>query len=126
MVWGDDEADPQALAAAELEGGPVPVYGEIDMAVDAVAYLRASAYQHLNKSVTANSSNVLYESGADAGLSVDDSKTYTLLGAYTNADAAVDTTGASLTMLASDGLYYLRLVWGPTAAQVCYIQYRIS
>lgn len=126
VVWGDDEADPQALAAAELGGGPVPVYGEIDMAVDAIAYLRASAYQHLNKAVTANSSNVLYESGADAGLAVDGTKTYTLLGAYTNADVSVDITGASLTLLASGGLYYLRLVWGPTAAQVCYIKYRIS
>ncbi len=126
VPWGEEIPDHQGLYGCGMQDGETPLYGEIEMAVEAVAYLRASAYQHLNKSVTANSSNVLYESGADAGLSVDETKTYTLLGAYTNGDVSVDITGASLTLLASGGLYYLRLVWGPNAASVCYIKYSIS
>lgn len=126
ILWADDLGDPQALRAGELDGADAPLYGEIDLTVEATAYLRASAYQHLNKSVTANSSNVLYEAGADAGLSVDGAKTYTLLGAFTNGDVSVDTTGASLTLLESGGLYYLRLQWGPNAASVCYIKYLIA
>lgn len=126
VLWGEEVPDHQGLRGCGMQDGETPPYGEIEMAVEAVAYLRASAYQHLNKSVTANSSNVLYESGADAGLSVDETKTYTLLGAYTNGDVSVDITGASLTLLASGGLYYLRLVWGPNAASVCYIKYSMS
>lgn len=123
--YGDDIGKPFALYTNTLEDGDNGLYGDIDLAVQAKAYLRASAYQHLNKSVSANSSNVLYESGSDTGLSVDNSKTYTLIGAYTNADVSVDITGASLTLLESGGLYYLRLLWGSTGANVCYITYYI-
>lgn len=126
VLWGGDLGDRQGLHGAELVDGSEPLYGEIETAVEAQAYLRSSAYQNLNKSVTANSANALYAAGADAGLDVDGAKTYTLLGAYTNADVSVDITGASLTLLPSGGLYYLRLLWGPNAASVCYIKYRIS
>ena len=104
------------------------IYGESPeppgpVVVSKTAYTRAAAYQTLNKNITANSSNVLYEAGATVSLIVDNSKTYTLTGAFTNADAAVDTTDAYLTLLESGGQYYLRLIWGPNAAQVCYITY---
>lgn len=122
---GEMDGTPFAVYKIQLEEGDEGLYGEIDLAVEATAYLRASAYQHLNKSVSANSSNVLYEAGSDTGLSVDNTKAYTLKGAYTNADVSVDITGASLNLLESGGLYYLRLVWGSTAAQVCYIKYEI-
>lgn len=126
VLWGEEIPGHQGLRGCGMQDGETPLYGEIGVAVEATAYLRASVYQHLNKSVTANSSNVLYESGAVAGLSVDETKTYTLLGAYTNGDVSVDITGASLTLLPSGGLYYLRLQWGPNAASVCYIKYSIS
>lgn len=123
--YGEDIGKPTALYTNTLEEGDEGGYGEFELSVEATAYLRASAYQHLNKSVSANSSNVLYEAGSDTGLSVDPSKTYTLKGAYTNADVSVDITGASLILLESGGLYYLRLVWGSTSASVCYIKYDI-
>ena len=123
--YGEDIGKPIALYTNTLEEGDEGGYGEFALSVEATAYLRASADQHLNKSVSANSSNVLYESGSDTGLSVDPSKTYTLKGAYTNADVSVDTTGAYLTLLESGGLHYLRLVWGSTSASVCYIKYDI-
>lgn len=123
---GDDIGEPTALYTNTLEEGDSGLYGEFDVSVEAVAYLRAAAYQNLNKSVTANSSNILYEAGSSAGLSVDNTKTYTLVGAYTNADVSVDITGASLTLFESAGVYYLRLLWGSTGASVCYIKYSIT
>ena len=122
---GEMDGTPFAVYKIQMEEGDEGLYGEIDLAVEATAYLRASAYQHLNKSVTANSTNFLYESGADTSLYVDGAKTYTLKGAYTNGDVSVDTTGASLTLIESSGQYSLRLVWGSTAAQICYIKYEI-
>ena len=124
-VYGDEIGRPTALYTNTLEETEIGAYGEIETAVEALAYLRASAYQHLNKSVTANSTNFLYESGADTSLYVDGAKTYTLKGAYTNGDVSVDITGASLTLIESSGQYSLRLIWGSTAAQVCYIRYEI-
>lgn len=122
---GEMDGTPFAVYKIQLEEGDEGLYGEIDLAVEATAYLRSAAYQHLNKSVTANSTNFLYDPGAEVSLYVDGSKTYTLKGAYTNGDVSVDTTGASLTLIESSGQYSLRLVWGSTAAQVCYIKYEI-
>lgn len=122
---GEMDGTPFAIYNLMLEEGDEGLYGEIDLAVESTAYLRASAYQHLNKSVTANSTNFLYAAGADVSLYVDGSKTYTLKGAYTNGDVSVDITGASLTLIESGGQYSLRLVWGSTAAQVCYIKYEV-
>ena len=122
---GEMDGTPFAVYKIQLEEGDEGLYGEIDLAVEATAYLRSAAYQHLNKNVTANSTNFLYDSGADVSLYVDGLKTYTLKGAYTNGDVSVDTTGAALTLIESSGQYSLRLVWGATAAQVCYIKYEI-
>jgi hypothetical protein len=87
------------------------------------AYLRSAAYQTSNKSVAANSSNYLYPAGESGFVEWDSTKTYTLTGAYRNNDAPVDITGASLAMAESSGNQRLSLIWGPTAAQVCYITY---
>ena len=118
--------DHQALAGADLIPGEAPPYGTISLAVSATAYLRSSGYQNLNKSVSANSSNYLYESGSSASMYADSSKTYTLTGAYTAANVAVDTTGAYLYFVESGDLDSLRLMWGPTAANVCYITFTIE
>lgn len=125
-VYGDEIGRPTALYTNTLEENEPGTYGEIETAVEATAYLRSSAYQHLNKNVTANSTNFLYDAGADVSLYVDGAKTYTLISAYTNGGASVDITGSSLTLIESSGQYSLRLIWGQTAAQVCYIEYSIQ
>lgn len=106
-----------ALFKNQLEEEPESIYGEIDMAVDIKGYTRSSAYQGSNKSLTANSSNFLYPEGGDSFLQATAGKTYTLKGAYTNNNTSVDITGCSVSISSNN----IKLEWGSTAANVCYV-----
>lgn len=97
-------------------------WGTIPMSYETRGYLRSAAYQGSNKAVTANSTNYLYLQGESGGMSAEADKTYTLTGAYTNTDASVSIEGCSLTIVSSQ----VRLVWGATAAQVCYVTIEVS
>lgn len=99
-----------------VERGPGE-HGTIPMAQEIRGYLRAASYQTANKSVTANSSNYLYGQGESGFLAAESGKTYTLTGAYTNADASVDITGCSISVTSGN----VKLEWGSTAANVCYV-----
>ena len=88
--------------------------------IEKKGYLRSSAYQNANKSVSANSENYLYPEGGDSTIDGDSQLTYLLTGAYTAANVSVSITGASLIVSASK----LKLVWGTTSASVCYITYK--
>ena len=100
-----------------LEEEPQSIYGEIDMAVEVKGYLRSAAYQGSNKSLTANSSNFLYPECGDSFLQATAGKTYTLKGAYTNNNTSVDITGCSVSISGTN----IKLEWGSTAANVCYV-----
>lgn len=99
-----------------VERGPGE-HGTIPMAQEIRGYLRAASYQTANKSVTANSSNYLYGQGESGFLAAESGKTYTLTGAYTNADASVYITGCSISVTSGN----VKLEWGSTAANVCYV-----
>ena len=99
-----------------VERGPGE-HGTIPMAQEIRGYLRAASYQTANKSVTANSSNYLYGQGESGFLAAETGKTYSLTGAYTNADASVDITGCSISVTSGN----VKLEWGSTAANVCYV-----
>lgn len=92
-------------------------WGTIPMAQSIRGYLRSAAYQTSNMNVSANSTNYLYGQGETTGLPAESGKTYTLTGAYRNNDASVSIVGCSLTIVSNQ----VRLVWGSTAAQVCYV-----
>lgn len=100
---------------------PVPTAPQLK-----TAFMRSANYQNANKSVAANSSGALYDDGASITLLVDGSKTYTLLRAYNKDDTELDITGASLVLSASGSNYQLKLNWGATDAQICYIEYTVS
>ena len=100
----------------------VGVWGTIPMSYETRGYLRSAAYQGSNKAVTANSTNYLYLQGESGGMPAEAGKTYTLTGAYTNTDASVSIEGCSLTIVSNQ----VRLVWGDTAAQVCYVTIEVS
>lgn len=100
---------------------PVPTAPQLK-----TAFMRGADYQNANKSVTANSSSAVYDDGATVTLLVDGSKTYTLLRAYNKDDTELDITGASLELSAAGSNYQLKLNWGATAAQICYIEYSVS
>lgn len=100
----------------------VGVWGTIPMSYETRGYLRSAAYQGSNKAVTANSTNYLYLQGESGGMPAEAGKTYTLTGAYTNTDASVSIDGCSLTIVSDQ----VRLVWGDTAAQVCYVTIEVS
>lgn len=114
---GDMDGSIVALFTNDLEEEPESIYGEIDMAVDVKGYLRSAAYQGNNKNLTANSSNYLYPEGGDGYLQATAGKTYTLNGAYRNNNASVDITGCSVSISGTN----IKLDWGSTAAQVCYV-----
>lgn len=97
-------------------------WGTIPMSYETRGYLRSATYQGSNKAVTANSTNYLYPQGESGGMPAEAGKTYTLTGAYTNADASVSIDGCSLTIVSNQ----VRLIWGPTAAQVCYVTIEVS
>lgn len=99
-----------------VERGPGE-HGTIPMAQEIRGYLRGASYQTANKNLTANSSNYLYAQGENSFLAAETGKTYTLTGAYTNADASVDITGCSVAVSGGN----VKLEWGATAAQVCYV-----
>lgn len=100
----------------------VGVWGTIPMSYETRAYLRSAAYQGNNMNLSANSTNHLYGQGESTGLPAESGKTYTLTGAYRNNDASVSITGCSLTIISNQ----VRLVWGATAAQVCYVTIEVS
>ena len=92
-------------------------WGTIPMTQSIRGYLRSAAYQTSNMNVSANTTYYLYGQGESVGLPAEAGKTYTLTGAYRNNDASVSITGCSLTIVSNQ----VRLVWGSTAAQVCYV-----
>jgi hypothetical protein len=100
---------------------PVPTAPQLK-----TAFMRGANYQNANKSVSANASEAIYDDGASVTLLVDGSKTYTLLRAYNKDDVELNITGASLALSASGSNYQLKLNWGATAAQICYIEYTVS
>lgn len=100
---------------------PVPTAPQLK-----TAFMRGANYQNANKSVAANSSQALYDDGESVTLLVDGTKTYTLLRAYNKDNTELDITGASLVLSASGDNYQLKLNWGATAAQICYIEYTVS
>ena len=110
---------PEAVAVLEVENDELST----SPAIPFKAFTRSSAYQNLNKSLAANTSHYLYEEGMDTALDVISGASYTLTGAFTAAGVSVDITGCFLNANAIDGK--LRLIWGPTAAAVCYITYSI-
>lgn len=114
---GEIDGSILALFTNILEEEPESIYGEIDMAVEVKGYTRSSAYQGSNKSLTANSSNFLYPEGGDSFLQATVGKTYTLKGAYTNNNTPVDITGCGVSISSNN----IKLEWGSTAAQVCYV-----
>ena len=97
-------------------------WGTIPMSYEIRGYLRSAAYQTSNMNVSANSTYYLYGQGESTGLPAESGKTYTLTGAYRNNDASVSITGCSLTIISNQ----VRLVWGATAAQVCYVTIEVS
>lgn len=92
-------------------------WGTIPMTQSIRGYLRSAAYQTSNMNVSANTTYYLYGQGESVGLPAEAGKTYTLTGAYRNNDASVSITGCSLTIVSNQ----VRLAWGSTAAQVCYV-----
>lgn len=92
-------------------------WGTIQLTREIKGYLRGAAYQTSNKSLSANSSNYLYPEGESSFLAGDSSKTYTLTGAYTNNGTSVSITGCSVAVTSDN----LKLEWGSTAANVCYV-----
>ena len=92
-------------------------WGTIQLTREIKGYLRGAAYQTSNKSLSANSSNYLYPEGESSFLAGDSSKTYTLIGAYTNNGTSVSITGCSVAVISGN----LKLEWGSTAANVCYV-----
>lgn len=92
--------------------------GSIEPPVQEIrGYLRSAAYQTSNMNLSANSTNHLYGQGESGFLAAEAGKTYTLTGAYRNNDASVDISGCSLSIVNNT----VKLVWGSTSAQVCYI-----
>ena len=110
---------PEASVVLEIENDELST----SPAITAKAFTRSSAYQNLNKSLSANTNNYLYEEGMNTTLDVISGATYTLTGAFTAAGVSVDITVCSLYTGSVDGK--LRLSWGPTAAAVCYIEYNL-
>ena len=118
LVNGGEEYDTIATASNLLSygGGEQQYMEEI---TEGKGYLRSSAYQTSNRALAANTEYYLYPEGSDTTVDGDTSYTYTLTGAYTAAGVLVDITGALLTVSGSK----LKLVWGSTAANVCYVTY---
>ena len=110
---------PEAVAVIEIVNDELST----SPAITFKAFTRSSAYQNLNKSISAHTSNYLYGEGMDTSVDVIQGAAYTLTGAFTAAGASVDITGCSLYTGSVDGK--LRLVWGATASAVCYIEYAI-
>lgn len=110
---------PEAAAITEIVNDDIAV----SPAIPFKAFTRSSAYQHLNKSIAAHTSNFLYDEGMDTSTDVIQGASYTLTGAFTAAGTSVDITGCSLYTGSVDGK--LRLVWGDTASAVCYIEYAV-
>ena len=116
-VYGDNIGLPTALYTNTLEEEEPGLYGEIDMAVDIKGYTRSAAYQTANKSISANSSNFLYPEGGDSFLQSTAGKTYTLKSAHTNNGTSVSITGCSVIVSSNN----IKLEWGATSANVCYV-----
>lgn len=95
----------------------VGAWGTIPMTQSIRAYLRSAAYQGNNMNVSASSTNHLYGQGESSFLPAESGKTYTLTGAYKNNDTSVSIEGCSLSIVSNT----VKLVWGSTAAQVCYV-----
>lgn len=98
-------------------------WGTIEIPETQRGYLRSAAYQSTNKTVSANSNNFLYGQGESTTLYGDQYHTYQLLKAYNAAGVEISTEGAKLALVSSGGLWSLRLLWGPTAASFCYIEF---
>lgn len=84
-------------------------------------FLRSSAYQNQNRTLTANTEYYLYGKDSDATTDGTSQTVYNLVGAYTNNDVSVPLNGATLIVSSNK----LKLVWGNTTANVCYILYEI-
>ena len=110
---------PEAVAVVEYVNDELST----SPAITFKAFTRSSAYQNLNKSIAAHTSNYLYDEGMDTSTDVIPGAYYTLTGAFTAAGTSVDITGCSLYTGSVDGK--LRLVWGDTASAVCYITYTV-
>lgn len=98
-------------------------WGTIEVPETKRGYLRSAVYQSTNKSVSANSNNFLYGQGESTTLYGVQYHTYQLLKAYNAAGVEVSTEGAKLALVSSGGLWSLRLLWGPTAASFCYVEF---
>lgn len=113
---------PKVFYGCELSEG-FGFWGTIEVPETQRGYLRSAAYQSTNKTVSANSNNFLYGQGESTTLYGVQYHTYQLLKAYNAAGVEISTEGARLALVSSGGLWSLRLLWGPTAASFCYIEF---